>query len=101
MAAALIRRSREGDLSIDRRDLVLERLRRDIDSMYVVELSAEVSGSAVELLTRHSLRSGDAIQLAARLHLAGRSGASIGFVAYDTRLREAATREGLTLAIRT
>jgi hypothetical protein len=46
---------------------------------------------------RHSLRSGDAVQLASCLYLQRETGERISFAAFDDRLTTAARAEGLTL----
>ena len=96
VASALVRRCREGAFSAGERDRALVALRTDFVSLYVIELP-EISAATVELLVRYRLRAGDAIQLASCLYLQQRSGLSIDFVAYDTRLTEAARQAGLTL----
>jgi predicted nucleic acid-binding protein len=53
-----------------------------------------VREAACRLLRVHSLRSADAIQLAAATVMAGGRTAHVGFLAFDDRLREAASREG-------
>jgi predicted nucleic acid-binding protein len=95
IASALVRRWREGVLPAAERDRALAALRADMDALYVVEVSPDVTRLAVELLARQELRAGDAIQLAACLYLAERVGTPVRFVAYDRRLVEAARREGL------
>jgi hypothetical protein len=49
------------------------------------------------LLIRHSLRSGDAVQLASCLYLQRETGEQMSFAAFDDRLATAARDEGLTL----
>lgn len=61
VTSALGRRCREGTVSADDRDRALARLREDIASMYVVELSAEIAAATCALLLRHPLRAPDAI----------------------------------------
>ncbi len=98
VASALARRCREGSLSVTDRDDALETLRQDLtSSCYVVELSADIGTLAHELFIRTSLRAGDVIQLASCLYIQRRSGLSIRFLTYDSRLSEAAEREGLSL----
>jgi hypothetical protein len=62
-----------------------------------VELTAELTAGAQMLLIRHSLRSGDAVQLASCLYLQRETGERISFAAFDDRLIGAARTEGLTL----
>jgi uncharacterized protein len=53
-----------------------------------------VREAACRLLHVHSLRAADALQLAAATDMAGGRTAQVGFLAFDDRLREAASREG-------
>lgn len=98
IASALARRAREEVLTGAGLEGALAALRRDIASIYVVELSAAVSARAIDLLGRHALRAGDAIQLAAALHLRDLARVSVAFLAFDERLNAAATIEGLAMA---
>jgi len=97
VASALERRCREGDLPRPDRDRALAALPEDLGSIYVVELSPEVSARALGLLVRHALRAGDAIQLASCLRLQQEAGVEVQFLAYDTQLGDAARAEGLAL----
>ena len=59
-------------------------------------LSAEVIQAALALLTRHPLRTGDAVQLASCFtprQLAG----DVMLLAYDARLNDASRLEGISL----
>ncbi len=49
------------------------------------------------LLKRHPLRAADALQLASCLELEKQLRLPVLFVAYDQRLNEAATKEGLEI----
>ena len=62
-----------------------------------MELTAELAADAQALLIRHSLRSGDAVQLASCLYLQREAGEPIPFGVFDDRLATAAGAEGLTL----
>jgi len=97
IASALARRHREGSLTLPERDRLLAAMQQDLASLYVVEVSPDVSAKACRLLMRHRLRAGDALQLASALMLAGKSNLRIQFVSFDQSLNEAASREGLAL----
>ena len=99
IASALIRRWREGDLSAAERDRALAALASDLAAMNVVELAPEISALATRLLQRHTLRAGDAVQLASGTYLQKKVGRTVELVAFDRRLNEAAAREGLTPAM--
>ena len=98
VASALVRRCHEGSISQNERDRALKALRKDCASLFIVELTGEVTSSALDLLIRYRLRAGDAVQLASCLQLRELAGAGVELVAYDDRLADAAEREGLVLA---
>jgi len=97
VVSALARRCREGALPAGERDRALEALRRDLATLHVVEITAPVARLGCELLLRHALRAGDALQLAACLFLRDSVGRPVAFLAYDDRLGRAAAAEGLEL----
>lgn len=53
--------------------------------------------TACRLLRVHSLRAADAIQSAAAIIVSGGRTARVGCLAFDDRLREAASREGFSV----
>ena len=95
MASALARRQREGSFALAERNRLLEAMQQDMASLYVVEISPEVSALACRLLMRHKLRAGDSLHLASALILAERSSLKVQFVGFDEDLNEAARQEGL------
>jgi predicted nucleic acid-binding protein len=97
VASALRRRCRAGDLSPDECERLVTAMICDAERFVVVEMSPAVVRSAVELLQRHPLRSGDVVQLASACTLSARSGEQVAFVAFDDRLRAAARAEGLAV----
>ena len=97
VASALARREREGAFTAGERDRALKRLNADLASWILVELTAELTADAQMLLIRHSLRSGEAVQLASCLYLQHGTGERISIAAFDDRLTTAARAEGLTL----
>ena len=97
VASALARREREGAFTAAERDRALKRLNADLAAWILVELTAELTADAQMLLIRHSLRSGDAVQLASCLYLQRETGEQMSFAAFDDRLAAAARAEGLTL----
>jgi predicted nucleic acid-binding protein len=98
VTSAVERRIREGVLSRDDGSVISAALSRDLASMIVVELTADVATLAKDLLGRHPLRSGDAIQLATAVYLAGQLGRRPPFVVFDDCLAAAAAAEGLSVA---
>ncbi len=93
--SALSRRCREGDLDTTNRDLAIRALNDDMSRTYVIELSKSVCDLAGRLLTQHTLRAGDAIQLASCLHLKKRTGSPVPLITYNARLIEAAHAEDI------
>jgi predicted nucleic acid-binding protein len=97
VASGIIRRAREGAFTPRHRDRMLAALQRDLPAIAIVEVIPEIAAEARALLLRHSLRAGDAIQLASGLFLQRQLGQPVPFVAFDRRLLEAAQAEGLTV----
>jgi uncharacterized protein len=100
VASALNRRFREGLLETKRRDEIAAAFAADCATWNVVELTESVSARAVDLLRRHRLRGGDAIQLASALVARDRLGLSaFEFVAFDRALIEVAEHERMTIRV--
>ena len=97
VASGIIRRAREGAFPPARRDQMLAALQRDLPALAVVEMIPDVTAEARALLLRHSLRAGDAIQLASCLYIQRELGRPVALVGFDPRLLEAARAEGLTV----
>jgi predicted nucleic acid-binding protein len=98
IASALARRVREGVLTAGDGDRALAALQEDMTALLAVELTAEVVSRAQTLLRRHSLRAGDAVQLASCLHLQEALEDRIDLVAFDERLLAAARKERVAVA---
>jgi uncharacterized protein len=91
IASALWRRRHDGELTLDEHRAV-DRLLADLSQTWVeMVVSKNVINTAVSVLARHRLRSGDALQLATAITSANRS---IPFVTLDEDLAEAAQSEG-------
>lgn len=97
IASALARRAREGAFSDAARDRAITAFNTDLASMLVVELTADIVARAQALVRRHALRAGDAIQLASCLYIQEELGDETSLVAFDDRLANAASFEGLTI----
>ena len=98
VASALVRREREGAFSAADRDRALASIGRDFATLIVIEFTPQIASASRELLLRHRLRAGDAVQLASCLYLQRELGEPISFVAFDDRLTAAAAGEGLQVA---
>ena|SRR5687767_3462777 len=94
ISSALCRRRREGALTARQYQRALDGLRVDLGRFEIVELVPAVVAAVHPLLARHSLRAGDALQLASALMLREALGDELTVVAYDERLHEAARLEG-------
>lgn len=99
LVSAFARRRREGSIDDEELEALLSTSSEELASLVTVQMSRSVLEWARSLLVRHPLRAADAIQLASCLYLQDRSLKSVGFVAFDQRLREAAVREGLELTL--
>lgn len=96
MVSALARLARDKAISLAQRDRAVTAFVADLSSWHVIEVTQEVVTTARRLLMQHSLRSGDALQLAAALVLQeGIGGELQALVAYDRRLLDAARAEQL------
>ena len=92
--AALSRREREGSLSIEEASRHLLHLHALSQVWSEVQPGQRIRTWAQRLLRVHPLRAADSLQLAAALVAAEEDPSSIGFVCFDTRLNQAASREG-------
>ena len=98
IVSALARLAREHAPPVARRDAVIDAFVSDLDHWVIVEISADVTMRARELLVRRSLRASDAIQLASALMMHERLPRGLdAFVAFDKRLADAARAEGLSV----
>ena len=93
--AAISRIERRDETALDAVWDARDRLTRYSRSWRVIMPSAAVCRRAVSLLRSHPLRSADALQLAAALHVNAAGQILDGFVCNDKRLAAAARREGM------
>jgi predicted nucleic acid-binding protein len=94
VASALWRRDHNNELSADEHaaaDDAFEKLNESSSEIGDIVGAREI---ALELITRHALRSGDAIQLASALIACAYDPASLPFVTLDNALAAAARAEG-------
>lgn len=99
ITSAVARRYRQREWTSAARDQILQWVRGDLASMHVIELESNVVRMANDLLLRHPLRAGDAIQLASCLALANQFDPPPRFLSFDRRLIAAAEAEGLQTAL--
>lgn len=96
VVSALARIAREGGISAAQRDRAVEAFLADLTAWIVVEVTTDTSQRARELLLRHALRSGDAIQLGSALVLRDGTQDVPEFLTADLRLADAAAFEGFS-----
>jgi predicted nucleic acid-binding protein len=94
-ASAISRRTRDGSTTPAEARRAIERLRKLSATWNEVVPADSVREQALRVVRVHHLRAADALQLAAALAGAEGEPASLEFVCLDSRLCEAADREGL------
>ena len=95
--AVLSRRERDGTLTTNEVSAHLVRLHALSQVWYEVQPGRRIKGLAQRLLRVHPLRAADSLQLAAALAVAEGDPSSVGFVCFDARLNQAASREGFAI----
>ena len=95
-SSALARRRREGSLQESGLRRAQAQLKHLLEHAYEVEPMEDVRIRAQRLLSVHSLRAADALQLAAALVWCREHPIGVGFACLDDRLCGAALREGFT-----
>ena len=96
VVSAFARLARDNVLSRVQRDRVVAAFVADLTTWHIVEVTPDVVQTARRLLLQHTLRSGDALQLASALVLQTGIGQPLdSLVAYDHRLLDAARAEQL------
>jgi predicted nucleic acid-binding protein len=92
--SALARRQRQGEIGRDGFRQACRRAERLFAAFSQIPAVETVTIRALRLLDSHPLRAADALQLAAALVAAQERPDTLPFVTLDTRLRDAAEREG-------
>lgn len=97
--SAIRRRERAGDIDHRTAALIIDRLQRHLESIFVRQaLNDAVLDGAVEMIDRYALRAYDAVQLAGCLALKASGGTELPtFVCADQQLLEAARSELLSV----
>lgn len=93
--AALARARREGRITAQDHQRVVEDLDRDWESYFVLEVTEGLVRRAGDLAEGHALRAYDAVHLASALLLHDRVRLDVTFLCFDERLEEAAQAAGL------
>jgi predicted nucleic acid-binding protein len=98
VVSAFARLGRDDAVTTQQRGRIARAFVRDLAVWTVVEVTPKVARRTRELLLRHPLRVGDAIQLASALVLQDELDVVLdAFVEYDARLRDAARAEGFAV----
>ena len=95
--SAVSRRERDGSLKTDEVATLLNHFDGLSQVWYEVQPGQRIKALAQRLLRVHPLRAADGLQLAAALVAAEDDPSSMGFVCFDARLNQAASREGFTI----
>lgn len=95
--SALNRQIREGGLRLEDERQARQVLQQLADAWSEVQPSELLRGTAERLLAVHALRTADALQLAAALHWCQQQPLNRHLVSFDSRLRDAAYKEGFTI----
>jgi uncharacterized protein len=100
--SALARRLRDGSLSAERFDLIVQKVREDFENEYrVIDINPTLIETATELVIQHPLRAYDSVQLASALRfqstLISVSETQLVFVSADNRLLNIAQSAGLAI----
>lgn len=93
--SGIARKNREGELAGKDRTRVTGEFLDDWKSFFVIEVSEPLCRLAGDLVTRHPLRTLDAVHLASALLLRDKLEEKVEFCGFDQRLGEAARLEGL------
>lgn len=96
-ASALNRLARAGDLPPAQLAIALRKLDTLAAGWIEVLPTPRVKARALRLMRVHPLRAADALQLGACLTACGDAPAQLVFLCADTRLRDAADKEGLAV----
>jgi predicted nucleic acid-binding protein len=95
--SALNRQIRDGNLRNEDERQARRVLQQLADVWSEVQPNDLLHATAERLLAVHALRAADAFQLAAALHWCQRQPANRHLISFDTRLRDAAYKEGFTI----
>ncbi len=98
-ASAIARRERAGKLKPRQAAQCLARLAELAESWMEVAPTDQLRDSAVRLLRVHALSAADSLQLAAALAVVAGHAGPVEFICLDSRLSQAASREGFLVTL--
>ena len=76
---------------------IVEDFNRDWESYFVIEITDGLVRVAGDIAEKYLLRGFDSIHLASAIHLKNKIDSAIYFSSYDTRMNQAAEKEGIIL----
>ena len=95
--SAFARKQREGGFSVSILRKVVEDFNKDWESYFLIEVTDGLIRFAGDMAEKYLLRGFDSIHLASAVNLKNRINADIYFSSHDTRLNQAAEREGMSV----
>jgi len=100
-AAALSRKLREGILTEKEYADTLRVFKTDFDSFILIPITTALNATIERLVRRYPLRGFDAIHLSSALMFKSPGNVPVQFACFDRPLNEAASNEGLAVAVQT
>jgi predicted nucleic acid-binding protein len=94
--SALMRLERQKQIAAEPLDLAIRRLREFAEDWHEVAPVREIREAAKRFLRLHPLSAADSLQLAAAFAVSENDPASLELVTLDSRLRDAASRQGFS-----
>jgi predicted nucleic acid-binding protein len=95
--AAFAKKQKEEEFSLKVLRKIVEDFNRDWESYFVIEITDGLIRFAGDIAEKYLLRGFDSIHLASAIHLKNKIDSAIYFSSYDTRMNQAAEKEGIIL----
>ena len=95
--SAFARKQREGGFSVSILRKVVEDFNKDWESYFLIEVTDGLIRFAGDMAEKYLLRGFDSIHLASAVNLKNKINADTYFSSHDTRLNQAAEREGMSV----
>jgi predicted nucleic acid-binding protein len=96
MLSALVRRTRSGDLSLQKMREVVHQFEDDWNSLLIVDLHNDILPMIKKTIEKHQLKAADSIHLASAIWLKNTLKEDIAFASSDLNLLKAARTERLS-----
>jgi len=95
--SAFARKQREGGFSVSILRKVVEDFNKDWESYFLIEITDGLIRFAGDIAEKYLLRGFDSIHLASAVNLRNKINSAIYFSSHDTRLNQAAEKEGISV----